>query len=125
MYTRYSHVQRGAASPSPELLVPVITPPSHVQRGAASPSPELLVPVITPPSHVQRGAASPSPELLFQTMDSEKLLLVERLCRHKKELARLEEKIEFFEEHISQLTDDIQRKSKCVQCVCVGVYVLC
>ena len=58
-------------------------------------------------------------------MDQEKLLLVDRLCRNKRELARMEEKIEFFEEHTSQLTEDIQRKSKSVLAIhwpvdCVG-----
>jgi len=59
----------------------------------------------------QRIGASPSPEL-FQTLDQEKMVLVERLCKLKRELAKQEEKMEFFEEHAQQLTEDIQRKSK-------------
>lgn len=61
---------------------------------------------------VRRAAASLSPELLFQSMDGEKMFLVDKLCNTKKDLAKQEEKLEFFEEHVSQLTEDIQRKSK-------------
>ena len=45
-------------------------------------------------------------------MDQEKLLLVEKLCTLKKELVKQEEKVDFFEEHIAQLTEDIQKKSR-------------
>ena len=61
----------------------------------------------------QRIAASPSPEL-FQSMDQEKILLVEKMCRLKKEVAKMDEKMAFYEEHATQLTEDIQRKSKLV-----------
>lgn len=47
-------------------------------------------------------------------MDQEKIMLVEKLCQLKKELVKQEEKAEFFEEHIAQLTEDIQGKSRCV-----------
>ena len=40
------------------------------------------------------------------------MVLVERMCKLKREMAKLEEKTEFFEEHAQQLTEDIQRKSK-------------
>ena len=63
--------------------------------------------------HAQRIAASPSPEL-FQSMDQEKILLVEKMCRLKKEVAKMDEKMAFYEEHATQLTEDIQRKSKLV-----------
>ena len=45
-------------------------------------------------------------------MDQEKMMLVEKLCSLKKEVMKQEEKVEFFEEHIAQLTEDIQQKSK-------------
>ncbi len=61
---------------------------------------------------MQRVAATPSPDYKFTHMDQEKIMLVEKLCRLKKELVKQEEKSEFFEEHISQLTEDIQGKSK-------------
>ena len=57
--------------------------------------------------------ASPSPEM-FQYLDHEKMMLVEKMCSLKKQLAKMDEKMEFFEEHARQLTEDIQRKSKCV-----------
>ena len=47
-------------------------------------------------------------------MDQEKILLVEKMCRLKRELAKMDEKMAFYEEHASQLTEDIQRKSKLV-----------
>ena len=43
-------------------------------------------------------------------MDQEKILLY--VCRLKKELAKMDEKMAFYEEHAAQLTEDIQRKSK-------------
>ena len=45
-------------------------------------------------------------------MDDEKVLLVQKLCQLKQELVKQEEKAEFFEEHITQLTEDIQKKSR-------------
>ncbi len=42
-------------------------------------------------------------------------MLVEKLCLLKKELVKQEEKVDFFEEHIAQLTEDIQRKSRQVK----------
>lgn len=39
-------------------------------------------------------------------------MLVEKLCQLKKELVKQEEKAEFFEEHIAQLTEDTQGKSR-------------
>ena len=47
-------------------------------------------------------------------MDQEKILLVEKMCRLKRELAKMDEKMAFYEEHATQLTEDIQRKSKSV-----------
>ena len=61
---------------------------------------------------LQRAAASPSPEYKFSTMDQEKIMLVEKMCQLKKELVKQEEKAEFFEEHIAQLTEEIQGKSR-------------
>ena len=52
------------------------------------------------------------PEMFRGTLDQEKLLLVEKICSLKRQLARCEEKMEFFESHSYQLTEDIQKKSK-------------
>jgi hypothetical protein len=45
----------------------------------------------------------------------DKGVLVDKLCRAQRKLAKLEEKIDFFEEHSRQLTEDIQKKSKIIQ----------
>ena len=37
---------------------------------------------------------------------------MEKLCKLKRQIAKLEEKTEFFEEHSLQLTEDIKKKSK-------------
>ena len=61
----------------------------------------------------QRTAATSSPEMnKFNYMDPEKMMLVEKMCLLKKEIVRQEEKMEFFEEHITQLTEDSQKKSR-------------
>lgn len=50
---------------------------------------------------------------MFQgVLDQEKRVLVEKICSLKRELARCEEKMEFFENHSHQLTEDIKKKSK-------------
>ena len=41
-------------------------------------------------------------------------MLVEKMCHLKKELDKQEEKTGFYEDHISQLTDDIKKKSRCM-----------
>ena len=63
---------------------------------------------------MMRPLGTASPEYRFDNMDQEKIMLVERFCHAKKELVKQEEKIEFFEGHIAQLTEDIQRKSRLV-----------
>eukprot|EP00731_Ephydatia_muelleri_P021322 Em0013g1049a len=52
---------------------------------------------------------------LFRHLDHEKEVLVEKLCVLKKEVAKKQEKLEFYEEHITQLTDEIKKKSKIIQ----------
>ena len=49
---------------------------------------------------------------LFRHLDHEKEVLVERLCVLKREAAKKQEKLDFFEEHIAQLTDEVKKKSK-------------
>ena len=50
---------------------------------------------------------------MFQgVLDQEKRLLVEKICSLKRDMARCEERVEFFESHSHQLTEDIQKKSK-------------
>ena len=42
----------------------------------------------------------------------DKTLLVERIVRLQKALARKQEKMEFMEDHIKQLVEEIRRKTK-------------
>lgn len=49
---------------------------------------------------------------MFETLDQEKTLLVEKICQLNKKLVRREERIEFFEGHTSQLTEDLKKKSR-------------
>ena len=51
-------------------------------------------------------------EMFQGVLDQEKRVLVVKICSLKREMARCEEKMEFFESHSHQLTEDIQKKSK-------------
>lgn len=75
--------------------------------------PAFSHPDMREPLLLQRVGATPSPDYhKFSLMDEEKIMLVEKMCQLKKELVKQEEKAEFFEEHITQLTEDIQKKSR-------------
>jgi chromosome segregation ATPase len=62
----------------------------------------------------------PSPEEMplitqshsFKNLDSEKTVLVEKLCQLQRNLAKKEDKLEFYESHCHQLMEDIKQKSK-------------
>ena len=45
-------------------------------------------------------------------MEIDKKVLIERICKLQRVLAKKNEKQEFMEEHINQLTQDIQKKTK-------------
>ena len=45
-------------------------------------------------------------------LEPNKAMLVERICRLQKIHAKKNEKLEFMEEHVSALVDEIQKKSK-------------
>ena len=66
--------------------------------------------------YMQQSSRPVSPTgtgVMFQgVLDQEKRVLVEKICSLKREMARSEEKMEFFESHSHQLTEDIQKKSK-------------
>ena len=51
----------------------------------------------------------PSP---VQSMGPDKALLVDKLVKSRKDVAKKDEKVEFLEEHIRQLTEELQKKSK-------------
>lgn len=76
-----------------------------------TPSPQLQM---GSPSHTvqERGGGGGG---LFQTLDQEKTMLVDKLCQLKRTLAKKEEKIEFYEGHIQQLTDEIKSKSRYIE----------
>lgn len=48
-------------------------------------------------------------------LEPNKAMLVERICRLQKIHAKKNEKLEFMEEHVSALVDEIQKKSKIIQ----------
>ena len=49
---------------------------------------------------------------MLQDLDSEKTLLVDRICSLQQLHARKDDKMEFFEGHVHQLTEEIKRKTK-------------
>uniref|UniRef100_A0A7M5VCQ9 Uncharacterized protein n=1 Tax=Clytia hemisphaerica TaxID=252671 RepID=A0A7M5VCQ9_9CNID len=51
----------------------------------------------------------------FPEVEIDKKVLIERICKLQRVLAKKNEKLEFMEEHINQLTQDIQRKTKIIQ----------
>lgn len=59
----------------------------------------------SPEGHSVAVAADSFPEV-------DKAVLVERIVRLQKALARKQEKIEFVEDHIKQLVDEIRKKTK-------------
>lgn len=50
----------------------------------------------------------------FPEVEIDKKVLIERICKLQRVLAKKNEKQEFMEEHINQLTLDIQKKTKLV-----------
>lgn len=48
----------------------------------------------------------------FQEIEVDKKVLVDRICKLQRLHAKKNEKIEFMEEHINHLTEDLQKKSK-------------
>lgn len=61
---------------------------------------------------------------MFQTLDYEKSVLVEKICQLRRKLARREDKLEFYEGHSEQLTQDIKNKSRLVIKLCSIYYNL-
>ncbi|XP_060584816.1 coiled-coil domain-containing protein 186-like isoform X2 [Ruditapes philippinarum] len=62
---------------------------------------------------------NPSPEqeypVITEQVEVDKQTLIERIVKLQRALARKNEKIEFMEDHISQLVDEIQKKNKIIQ----------
>lgn len=51
----------------------------------------------------------------FPEVEVDKKVLVDRICKLQRSLAKYTEKMEFMQEHVSQLTEDVQKKSKIIQ----------
>ncbi|XP_053407358.1 coiled-coil domain-containing protein 186-like isoform X2 [Mercenaria mercenaria] len=62
---------------------------------------------------------NPSPEqeypVITEQVEVDKQTLIERIVKLQRALARKNEKIEFMEDHISQLVDEIQKKNRIIQ----------
>lgn len=52
---------------------------------------------------------------MLQDLDTEKTLLVDRICSLQQLHARKDDKMEFFEGHVHQLTEELKRKTKIIQ----------
>lgn len=50
--------------------------------------------------------------VITEQVEPDKQLLIERIVKLQRALARKNEKIEFVNDHISQLVDEIQKKNK-------------
>ncbi|XP_028989566.1 coiled-coil domain-containing protein 186 isoform X2 [Betta splendens] len=59
--------------------------------------------------------AGPSVAVVDSFPEVDKAVLVERIVRLQKALARKQEKIEFMEDHIKQLVEEIRKKTKIIQ----------
>lgn len=86
-----------------KVLLPLITPGSlNVRHGGSSGVEERSPESQTGPSVVVPDS--------FPEVD--KAVLVDRIVRLQKALARKQEKIEFMEDHIKQLVEEIRKKTK-------------
>uniref|UniRef100_A0A8C5AP81 Coiled-coil domain containing 186 n=1 Tax=Gadus morhua TaxID=8049 RepID=A0A8C5AP81_GADMO len=63
----------------------------------------------------QQHLQTPSVMVVDSYPEVDKTLLVERIVRLQKALARKQEKMEFMEDHIKQLVEEIRRKTKILQ----------
>ena len=50
--------------------------------------------------------------MITEQVEVSKQVLIERIVRLQKTMARKNEKIEFMDDHISQLIDEIQKKNR-------------
>ena len=48
-------------------------------------------------------------------MGPDQAVLVDKLIQTRKDIAKKDEKVEFLEEHIRQLTEELQKKTKFIQ----------
>lgn len=83
-----------AEQPTMQVVQPSSATHNSVHR---HPSPEQEYPVVT------------------QQVEVDKQILIERIVKLQRALARKNEKLEFMEDHVSQLIDEIQKKNKIIQ----------
>ena len=58
-------------------------------------------------------------------MGPDKALLVDKLVKSRKDIAKRDEKVEFLEEHIRQLTEELTKEIQVSTCVRVCARVAC
>lgn len=87
-----------------------------VHASSAKPSKNVVL-ASSAPSRPEGPTSStaPSPNESPAPLEVDKQLLVERIVRLQKNLAKKNDKIEFLEEHINQLLTEIKKKSKIIQ----------
>lgn len=81
---------------------------------------EITPPVSTPdqcPSQppISHSHVDEEPEVLVNIVDIDRQKLIEKLVKQQKLLVRRKEKIEFLNDHIQLLTQDLQNKRKIIQ----------
>lgn len=92
----------------------------HADSPPNSSSPQMIHdPVLIPQDHniiqPNRNGSRPVQNNQFQEIEVDKKVLVDRICKLQRLHAKKNEKIEFMEEHINHLTEDLQKKSKIIQ----------
>lgn len=74
-------------------------------------------PVQQVPHHTYRQASPPEQEypVITEQVEPDKQMLIERIVKLQRMLARRNEKIEFMDDHANQLIDELQKKNKIIQ----------
>ncbi|XP_063433734.1 coiled-coil domain-containing protein 186-like isoform X2 [Mytilus trossulus] len=69
------------------------------------------------PTHTYRQSSPPEQEypVITEQVEPDKQMLIERIVKLQRMLARRNEKIEFVEDHAHQLIDELQKKNKIIQ----------
>ncbi len=65
--------------------------------------------------HQQQVSADEEPEVIVNIVDIDRQKLIDKLLKQQKLLVRRNEKIEFLNDHIQLLTQDVQNKRKIIQ----------
>ena len=89
-----------------------VTPPTPATASASSNSAEDTTSAHASSSSSQLPVEAEAP--LVQFVDVDKQVLVEKIVRLQKTHARKSEKLEFLEEHVNHLVNELQRKTRSV-----------